>query len=34
LPNFFGQGIEALELSLSDITEIQCDVKMALNFYG
>jgi hypothetical protein len=34
LPNSFGQGIKALEVRLSDVTEIQRDVKMTLNFYG
>jgi len=34
LPNSFGHGVEALELSLSQVAEIEGDVEMALYFYG
>jgi hypothetical protein len=32
LPNPFGLRVEALEVGLRNIPEIECDVKMALHF--
>jgi hypothetical protein len=34
LPNSFGHGVEALELRLSDVAEIKCDIEMTLHFNG
>jgi hypothetical protein len=34
LPNSFGHPIEALEIRLSDVAEIECDVKVTLHFHG
>jgi hypothetical protein len=34
LPNSFGHGIEALEIRLGDVAEIEGDVEMALHFHA
>jgi hypothetical protein len=34
LPNSFCHGIEALELRLSDVTEVECDIEVTLHFHG
>lgn len=34
LPNSFGHGIEAAELRLAQISEIECDIKVTLHFHG